>query len=54
VASLANELDLKCQTGKSPDGLDEVYLFSRDMRFRYAFARWWGDGPLVRWSCGGC
>ena len=53
LAGLATELDLECQTGKSPDGLPEVYLFSHDMRYRYAFARSfarrWDDGPMVLW-----
>lgn len=34
----------KC--GLSPKGLAERYLYSPDMAFRYAFARWWGPPDL--------
>lgn len=28
----------------------DIYVYSRDMRYRYAFARWWSDeGPLILW-----
>lgn len=34
----------------SNDGLPEVYVYTHDMDYRYAFARWWDDqGPLVLW-----
>jgi len=33
--------------GLSPEGLTERYLYSRDMVFRYAFGRWWGDTDLA-------
>lgn len=47
---LAVRLDLDCQVGKSPDGLDEIYLFSHDMHYRYAFARWWDSSDaLILW-----
>jgi hypothetical protein len=42
-AALAEAHDLVDTTGTSPDGLPERYLYSRDMNFRYAFGRWWGD-----------
>lgn len=30
--------------------LSDTYVYSHDMQYRYAFARWWGvDGPLVLW-----
>lgn len=40
-AQLAADHGLKAQEGRSPDGLYERYLYSRDMVFRYAFGRWW-------------
>lgn len=50
LAELAAQHALVLHKKKSPDGLDEVYLYSRDMQYRYAFARWWrADGPLVLW-----
>lgn len=39
---LADECDLLLAEGYSPDGLPERYLYSRDMCYRYSFARWWG------------
>ncbi len=33
-----------------PDGPSDSYVYSRDMEYRYAFARWWSDeGSLVLW-----
>ena len=50
LEELAAQHDLLCRTDKSPDSLDEIYLYSRDMQYRYAFARWWrAEGPLVLW-----
>ncbi len=40
---LAGECDLKLVEGHSPDRLPELYLYSVDMRYRYAFGRWWGQ-----------
>lgn len=34
--------------GASPSGLSERYLYSTDMFYRYAFARWWGDEDVSR------
>jgi hypothetical protein len=32
------------------DGLSDAYVYSHDMQYRYAFARWWAvEGPLVLW-----
>ena len=44
---LASANDLLVVDGLSPDGLTEKYLYSRDMVFRYAFGRWWGDADLA-------
>lgn len=41
LRQLAAYHDLECRSRKSPEGLDEVYLFSHDEEYRYAFARWW-------------
>ncbi len=50
LQGLAAKLDLDCRLGKSPDNLDEIYLYSHDMQYRYAFARWWtAEGPFVLW-----
>lgn len=46
-ARLASDFDLADRKGRSPDGLTERYLYSRDMKFRYAFGRWWGDPDLA-------
>ena len=42
-AQLALSHELDDRAGASPDGLLERYLYSQDMRYRYAFGRWWGD-----------
>jgi hypothetical protein len=47
VGRLAVDHGLIEQVGLSPDGLYERYLYSPDMVFRYAFARWWGDADLA-------
>ena len=47
LARMASEHRLKDQAGLSPEGLPERYLYSRDMVFRYAFGRWWGNGDLA-------
>lgn len=47
IARLALENGLKDQSGLSPDGLPERYLYSPDMQFRYAFVRWWGNVDLA-------
>jgi len=44
---MASEHRLKDQAGLSPEGLPERYLYSRDMVFRYAFGRWWGNDDLA-------
>src|SRR5450830_63106 len=46
-ARLASENNLLVVDGLSPDGLAERYLYSPDMVFRYAFARWWGHADLA-------
>src|SRR5260370_14588062 len=34
----------------SAEGLSDIYVLSRDRRYRYAFARCWcAEGPLVLW-----
>ena len=43
---LAKECGLDDVRGVSPDGLQERYLYSPDMKYRYAFGRWWGDESL--------
>jgi hypothetical protein len=47
IARLALENGLRDQSGLSPDGLPERYLYSPDMLFRYAFGRWWGNVDLA-------
>jgi len=49
-ARLASANDLELRDGISPDGLEEKYLYSQDMMFRYAFGRWWGDPDLATTS----
>jgi hypothetical protein len=46
LRDLGERLSLRCLEGTSPDGLPEQYLYSKDMRYRYAFARWWGPQDL--------
>lgn len=46
-AALAAAHDLDDVTGRSPDGLAERYLYSQDINYRYAFARWWGSAELT-------
>lgn len=46
LRALAAARDLADVTGTSPDGFPERYLYSRDMTYRYAFARWWGGPEL--------
>src|SRR4051812_44487444 len=37
-------------TSSPVSGLSDCYVYSPDMAYRYAFARWWdADGPLVLW-----
>jgi len=43
---LGERLSLDLLTDPSPDGLHQEYLYSPDMRYRYAFARWWGSRDL--------
>lgn len=45
-ARLAADHNLENRDGRSPAGLPERHLYSRDMVFRYAFGRWWGDIDL--------
>ncbi len=49
LEELAAHYGLLYRDGTSPDGLPEVSVYSKDMGYRYAFARWWGEGPLVLW-----
>ncbi len=44
--ALAAALDLRDSAGTSTEGLPERYLYSGDMVYRYAFARWWGPPHL--------
>jgi hypothetical protein len=46
-ARLAADHGLEEREGRALDGLPERYLYSRDMVFRYAFGRWWGDLDLA-------
>ena len=46
-ARLAFANDLLVVDGVSSDGLQEKYLYSPDMVFRYAFGRWWGELNLA-------
>lgn len=52
MTSLWQDLGTRCglldKSRTSPDGLPERYLYSPDMRYRYAFARWWGSVDLAR------
>jgi hypothetical protein len=45
---LAAEHDLADSRGTSASGLPERYLYSRDIQYRYAFARWWAAEDPVR------
>lgn len=47
LGRLAGDHRLIDQMGLSPEGLQERYLFSPDMVFRYVFGRWWGDPDLA-------
>jgi hypothetical protein len=47
LEDLALKHDLDHRRGESPDGLPECYLYSKDMRYRYAFGRWWGNEDLA-------
>jgi hypothetical protein len=49
LEEIAAQHDLLYLSGKSPDDRPEVYLYSRDKKYRYAFARWWREGSLVLW-----
>ena len=46
-AALAARHELEDRSGLSPDGLPERYLYSRDLVYRYAFGRWWGEQDLA-------
>ena len=46
-AQLAAGHGLVDRSGTSPDELPERYLYSPDMRYRYAFGRWWGGDDLA-------
>lgn len=48
LEQLAAERDLLDRIGLSPTGLPERYPYSKDMTYRYAFARWWGEQHLAR------
>ena len=45
--SLAVEEGLQISDGVSPAGLPERYMYSSNMVYRYAFARWWEDPDLT-------
>ena len=50
LKDFADRHDLHYEPKPSDDGLPEVYVYSHDMVYRYAFARWWDDqAPLVLW-----
>ncbi len=42
--------DLLDRPGESPDGLPERSVYSHDMVYRYAFARWWGEPDVARFA----
>jgi hypothetical protein len=46
-AALAHAHHLDDVASVSPLGSPERYLYSQDMVFRYAFARWWGPPDLA-------
>jgi hypothetical protein len=43
LADLADRHGLRLTSGESAAGLPEAYVYSPDMTYRYAFARWWGS-----------
>lgn len=41
---------LRVNRDEAPDGLPQISVYSEDMRYRYAFGRWWRTGdPFVLW-----
>jgi hypothetical protein len=46
-AALATRHGLDHRTGVSPEGLPERNVYSPDLRYRYAFGRWWGAQDLA-------
>src|SRR4051794_8152325 len=48
---LATNSEQEVRDGVSPDGLSEQYVYSPDMVYRYAFARWWGVPEPGTWAC---
>lgn len=50
LKKFAGQHDLLYRRDASHDGPADSYVYSHDMQYRYAFARWWGGkGSLVLW-----
>jgi hypothetical protein len=50
LRTFAAERGLRYEARSPVDGLSDCSVYSPDMAYRYAFARWWdADGPLVLW-----
>jgi hypothetical protein len=50
LQTFATERGLLYESRSPASGLPDCYVYSPDMVYRYAFARWWdADGPLVLW-----
>jgi len=47
LGELARQHRLTNVPGVSPSGLPERYLYSADMRYRYAFGRWWDSEDVA-------
>ncbi len=50
LQTFAAERGLLYESRSPSSGLSDCYIYSPDMEYRYAFARWWdADGQLVLW-----
>jgi hypothetical protein len=49
LKELAAQYGLVYRGGTSPERMPETYVYSKDMRYRYAFTRWWSEGSLALW-----
>src|SRR5438105_1249793 len=50
LKAFAAERGLLHENHSPPGEISDSYVYSSDMRYRYAFARWWdADGPLILW-----
>jgi hypothetical protein len=47
IAELARIHQLTDRHDRSIEGIQDRYLYSKNMKFRYAFGRWWGDSDLT-------